>query len=70
MSDREPFDPEQFSRLVADSPAQIRKQDVYRLFDECDSSDWPALYQWLIRERSDLRGEANTVWEELGGVPC
>ena len=65
MSDQEPFNPEQFSILVADSPARIREQDVYRLFDECAEADRPALSNWLASTRPDLAAEVQQVLTEL-----
>jgi hypothetical protein len=65
MSDREPFNPEQFSKLVADSPARIREQDVYRLFDECAEADRHTLAGWLTAQRPDLAAEVQQVLTEL-----
>jgi hypothetical protein len=62
----EAFNPEQFSKLVADSPALIREQDVFRLFDECADADRLMLFAWLVNERPDLRLEARGVAGELG----
>ena len=67
---RDNFDPGQFSKLIADSPAQIRQQDVFRLFDECAEADRLALYDWLVTVRPDLRLEADTVAAELDFNPA
>ncbi len=65
MPDQEPFNPEQFSKLVADTSAQIRQQDVYRLFDECAQADRPVLLGWLVTQRPDLADEAQQIMSEL-----
>lgn len=65
MPNQEAFNPEQFSKLVADSPALIRKQDVYRLLDNCDESDRLTLFCWLVGVRPDLTLEARAVAAEL-----
>jgi hypothetical protein len=65
MPDQEAFNPEQFSKLVADSPALIREQDVFRLLDECAEIDRPTLSAWLTIQRPDLAEELRQVLTEL-----
>lgn len=65
MPDQEAFNPEQFSKLVADSPALIREQDVFRLFDECAEFDRPTLASWLTVQCPDLAEELRQVLTEL-----
>jgi hypothetical protein len=65
MPDQEAFNSEQFSKLVADTPALIRKQDVYRLLDECAEFDRPTLSDWLTAQRPDLAEELRQVLTEL-----
>jgi len=52
--DRLPFDPANHYKLVADTPEQIRRCDVFRLLDETRTIDRPALLAWLTHERPDL----------------
>jgi hypothetical protein len=65
MPEQEAFNPEQFSKLVADTPALIRKPDVYRLLDECAEFDRPTLSDWLTAQRPDLAEEVRQVLTEL-----
>ena len=65
MPEQEAFNPEQFSKLAADTPARIREQDVYRLLDNCDESDRLTLFCWLVGVRPDLTLEARAVAAEL-----
>lgn len=63
-----PFDPEHYSKLVADSPEQIRKVDVERLMEECPTAHRPTLAKWLRSERPDLKGEVDRIMAQIGAA--
>ena len=61
-----PFDPKHFITLVADNPEQIRKQDVDRLFSQCEASKRRDLAKYLSQVRPDLDAEVAAVRTDLG----
>lgn len=65
------FDPETHSKLVADSPEQIRRSDLARLFEEApnNADDWQTLRVWLIEKRPDLGADILNAIDEAGGYP-
>lgn len=67
----EGFDPAQHTLLVADTPAQIRRQDLPRLFEEAphDADAWHELRAYLIEKRPDLGADILNAVDEAGGYP-
>lgn len=56
---------ENFSKIVADDPSKIRKQDVYRLLSEVPENRAGNFESWLIKQRPDLAQEVNEVSTEI-----
>lgn len=56
-----PFDPSQFIKLVADTPQQIRKVDVFRLISECETANRRDLAKYLSQVRPDLNSEVAEI---------
>lgn len=62
------FNPDLAVLLVADSWEQLRKSDVYRLFEAHEDSQANAIYGRLRKERPDLKEEALEVMMLLGDM--
>lgn len=52
-------------KLAADSIEQLRKQDVYRLFQQCEPEHWLLLSVYLQRLRPDLITETQSCYAEM-----
>ena len=52
--------------IAADSVAQLRRCDVFRVLEWCPAGERPALAGWIVGERADLAGEVAEVMAELG----
>lgn len=65
------YDPRLAVKLVADSEAQVRKQDVYRLFDQgCASrEEGILLLSHMLNSRNDLAEEILVCFETCWGEP-
>ena len=57
-SGRPAFNPDNWLLLVADTWAELRPCDVYRLYDECAPSNWAALTARLADMRPDVAERA------------
>jgi hypothetical protein len=56
---------EAYSKIVADSPAQIRRCDVFRLLYTCPAVQLPELVFWLMKARPNLGGEVEECLTEI-----
>ena len=52
--------------IAADSVAQLRRCDVFRVLEWCPAEERPALAGWIVGERADLADEVAEVMAELG----
>ena len=59
------FTPSAAVQIVADSPAQLRRSDVFRLLDSFEDRERGQLARWLRKERHDLVDEIDDALEEL-----
>lgn len=57
--------PAAFLKIVADSPATLRKCDLYRLFSECPPRGRYALRHYVIANRTDLASEVIETLREI-----
>ena len=64
-SDYTDFNPTNFSLLVADSPEQIRKCDVYRLLEAAPIRHLSTLVSWLAWCRDDLTNEVEDCLQDI-----
>lgn len=59
------FNCDAYSKIIADTPAQIRKGDVFRLLYSCLPVNLPQLTLWLATARPDLAGEMEECLVEI-----
>ena len=59
------FNAEQAVSIAADSWPDLRRCDVYRLFDSHDPEHWTAIYRCLKQQRPDLAFEAREAMADL-----
>lgn len=59
------LNPAAFSKIVADTPAEIRRCDVYRLLDSCPEGQLDNIVNWLLDNRPDLGDEIRDVLSEI-----
>jgi hypothetical protein len=62
------FDPANHIKIAANSVEELRKQDVYRVFDEAPHGHqaWESLTDYMRENRPDLMGEVYDVRDEIG----
>ena len=59
------FNPSAAIAIVADSPAQVRRSDVFRLLDWYEGANRNTLARYLREQRPDLDAEITDVLDEL-----
>jgi hypothetical protein len=59
------FNPETYSKIVADSPRQIRRCDVFRLLDSLPENDRNSMCYWLAETRPDLSEEVGECMKDI-----
>lgn len=68
MSKHLKFNPAQHIQIAADSVAQLRQQDVDRLFDTLEEWHHAELVRYLIQERPAFQQEIITVLYEMKSI--
>ena len=59
------FDPAQHILLAADSLAQLRACDVFRLLEFAEPNQWPRLMSYIVKERPELREHCEDALNEM-----
>lgn len=59
------FSPAQHIQIAANGIEQLRETDVFRVLDECDAKNRPALIAYIKRQRVDLLQEVDECMEEI-----
>lgn len=62
------FDPKSFSKIVADSPEQIRAGDLERLIDETPTKHRMRMVDWLKAERPDLARRVDAIMGQIAAA--
>lgn len=59
------FNPAQFSKIAADNISELKKDDVYRLLDECGSANREVMAQYIRDNRKEYILEVECCLDEL-----
>jgi len=59
------FDPSAFARTIIDSPANLRKCDLYTLIESCPAEHRATLTDWLDEVRPDLSEDVEYTYQEV-----
>ena len=68
LSPTSDWDPEAFSKIIANSPAAIRVFDLERLFEEASTRHRPRLAEWLVEVRPDLKNLVGEIMANIGAA--
>ena len=59
------FNPELHVKIAADSLAELRRCDVFRLLSQLDADERSFMAQWITASRWDLRDEVASCLEDI-----